>query len=87
MLPATMPREEREDAVELGACRLSDKSHASVAAEMHRRERLDHEEMLVEMQDMEEGEQIMRNDEDGDEINEEQTNRCIVLHLATTTPP
>ena len=71
MLPTTMNRDEREDSIRVGAYHLSDDSHASVVAEMHRRERLDHEEILVEMQDMEEGEQIMRNDEDGDEINEE----------------
>ena len=67
MLPATMKREERVDAIGVGVYHLSEASHSSIVAEMHRRSRLDHKETLIEMQDMEEGEQMMSIDDDDDE--------------------
>ena len=63
ILPQTMRRQERLDAVEAGAYLLSEESHSRIIGEMHRRNRLDHEEILVEEEDMEEAEQIMRNDD------------------------
>ena len=64
MLPTTMRRDERVASIGAGVYHLSEDSHSSIIAEMHRRERLDHEEILIEMGDMDEGDQLMRIDED-----------------------